>query len=145
MISTPGVVDRELARLGARGHRAVVAGLIREDERLCHGRSASGEAPDWSALFEIGSITKAFTGVLLADMVLRAEVSLEDPLSLHLPGLRPLWRYREPTLLELATHRSGLPNTPRARNRGELAYTLGFARRDPWAAVPLRACPTSIC
>lgn len=135
MISTPEEVDRELARLGARGHRAVVAGLIREGERLCRGWSASGEAPDRSALFEIGSITKAFTGVLLADMVLRAEVSLEDPLSRHLPGLRPLWRYREPTLLELATHRSGLPNTPRAMNRGELAYTLGFARRDPWAAV----------
>lgn len=42
---------------------------------MCCGWSASGEEPDESALFEIGSITKAFTGVLLAEMVLRGEVA----------------------------------------------------------------------
>lgn len=115
-------LDRELARVGARGHRAVVAGLVRAGERVCRGWSAaSGKEPDGSALFEIGSITKAFTGVLLAEMVLRGEVALADPLSRHLPGLRPAWRYREPTFLELATHRSGLPNVPGEMNRGELA------------------------
>lgn len=102
---------------------------------MCCGWSASGEEPDGSALFEIGSITKAFTGVLLAEMVLRGEVALGDPLSHHLPGLLQVCRYREPTLLELATHRSGLPNTPGAMNRGEFAYALGITRRDPWVAV----------
>jgi len=132
---TPVDLDRELTRVGTRGHRAVVAGLVRAGERVCCGWSASGEEPDESALFEIGSITKAFTGVLLAEMVLRGEVALADPLSRHLPGLRPAWRYREPTLLELATHRSGLPNTPGEMNRGEFAYALGVTRQDPWAAV----------
>ena len=37
------------------------------------------------SVFEIGSITKAFTGILLADMVARGEVSLADPVSDHLP------------------------------------------------------------
>jgi len=68
-------------------------------------------------------------------MVLREEVSLADPLSRHLPGPRPTWRHREPTLMELATHRSGLPNTPRPMHRRELAFALGLARRDPWAAL----------
>ncbi len=72
----------------------------------------AGAAPDQRTLFEIGSITKAFTGVLLADMVLRGELALDDPLSRHLDSPRPAWRDREPTLLELATHRSGVPNDP---------------------------------
>lgn len=67
-------LDRELTRESTRGHRAVVAGLVRADERVYCGWSASGEEPDGSALFEIGSITKAFTGVLMAEMVLRGRL-----------------------------------------------------------------------
>ena len=38
------------------------------------------------SVFEIGSITKVFTGILLADMVLRGEVSLSaDPVAKYLP------------------------------------------------------------
>jgi len=107
-------LDGQLEKLGARGHRALVAGVICGGERVCRGWSAGGGAPDSLSLFEIGSITKVFTGVLLADMSLRGELALEDPLSRHLPGPRSAWRHREPTLLELATHRSALPNTPKA-------------------------------
>src|SRR6185503_10834740 len=39
-----------------------------------------------STVFEIGSITKVFTGLLLADMVLRGEVALDDPVSRYLPA-----------------------------------------------------------
>lgn len=87
------------------------------------------------ARFEIGSVTKAFTGILLADMVLRGEVALDDPLSRHLPSPRPGWRYRAPTLLELATHRSGLPNTPRPLQRREFLAAIGRSTRDPWDDV----------
>ncbi len=128
-------LDHQIEALGARGHRAVIAGVIRGRDRLCRGWAADGEPPDETSLFEIGSITKAFTGVLLADMHLSGEVSLEDPLSRHLPGPRPAWRHREPTLLELATHRSGLPNTPGPMSRREMAYALGFGSQDPWATL----------
>lgn len=128
-------LERRLEKLGARGHQALIAGVIRRDEHLCCSWSTRTDKPDERSLFEIGSITKAFTGVLLADMVLRGEVSLEDPLSRHLPGLRPQWRHREPTLLELATHRSALPNTPGYMSRREAAYSLGFGAQDPWAAL----------
>ena len=127
-------LERRLETLGARGHQALIAGIIRGGERVCCGWSTGAQKPDERSLFEIGSITKAFTGVLLADMALRGEVSLDDPLSRHLPDPRPTWRRREPTLLELATHRSALPNAPRGMSRRELAYSLGFGAQDPWAA-----------
>ena len=128
-------LDRQLAELRPQAHRALVIGLARAEANASRGWSASGAAPDDLSLFEIGSVTKVFTGVLLADMTLRGEVSLDEPLSRHLPDPVPAWRHHEPTLLELATHRSGLPNTPHGMGRRELAYALGFGKRDPWADV----------
>ncbi|HEV2060541.1 MAG TPA: serine hydrolase domain-containing protein [Solirubrobacteraceae bacterium] len=128
-------LESRLEKLGRRGHRALSAAIARDGERVFGGWSVDGKQPDAFTLFEIGSITKVFTGVLLADMHLRGEVSLEDSLSAYVPAPRPAWRHREPTLLELATHRSALPNTPRKMGRRELAYMLGLRRKDPWAAV----------
>ena len=128
-------LESRLAKLGRRGHRALAVGIAGGGERVGAGWSADGDRPDASTLFEIGSITKVFTGALLADMHLQGEVFLEDPLSAYLPSPRPAWRGREPTLLELATHRSALPNTPGRLSRRELAYALGLGRADPWAAV----------
>lgn len=104
--------------------------MIEGAEQVVGGRSADG-----ASVFEIGSITKVFTGTLLALMHLRGEVALDDPLSRHLDEPRLAWSSREPTLLELATHRAGLPNVPRPLGRRELAYALGFGSRDPWADV----------
>jgi serine-type D-Ala-D-Ala carboxypeptidase/endopeptidase len=102
------------------------------------GWSADGTCPRPETIFEIGSITKVFTGVLLADMHLRGEVTLDSRLSRYRDGPTPAWRGREPTLLELATHRSGLPNTPRPLARRELAFALGLGDRDPWSDVDPR-------
>jgi CubicO group peptidase (beta-lactamase class C family) len=114
---------------------AVVIGVIRAGESSWEARADEAGDPDDLSVFEVGSITKAFTGVLLADMALRGEIALDDPLSRHLPGTQPAWRKGEPTLLELATHRSGLPNVPKPMRRGELAYVVGLSRRNPWAGV----------
>ncbi|MEM1441712.1 MAG: serine hydrolase domain-containing protein, partial [Verrucomicrobiota bacterium] len=71
-------------------------------------------AVDEHSLFEIGSITKTFTGVLLADQVLLGKVALGDPITKFLPAdvageFSPLATV---TFLELATHTSGLPRLP---------------------------------
>jgi len=73
------------------------------------GRSS----PEASTLFEIGSVTKVFTGILLAEMVQRGEVSLEDTIGDLMPGERRLDpEVASITLRELSTHTSGLPRLP---------------------------------
>ncbi len=70
-------LERRLGDMGRRGRRAVVAGLIRGEEHLYGCRFPRGRPADERSLFEIGSVTKAFTGVVLADMVLAGEVALD--------------------------------------------------------------------
>ncbi|MEZ6242365.1 MAG: serine hydrolase [Phycisphaerales bacterium] len=73
-----------------------------------------GKAPDEHTIYEVGSITKVFTGLLLAEAVRRGEAGLDDPLSEHLPeGVRaPERDGKELTLVQLATHSSSLPRMP---------------------------------
>lgn len=69
--------------------------------------------PATDTLYEIGSITKGLTGILLADMVLQGEVSLHDTLDKLLPEPASFPEaVRTITLLQLATHASGLPRLP---------------------------------
>jgi CubicO group peptidase (beta-lactamase class C family) len=96
----------------------IVVGVIDEGGReyFAYGKmDATGEhTPDEDTVFEIGSITKTFTAILLADMVERGEVSLDDPIDGFLPkdtkapsrGGKPI------RLIDLATHRSSLPRMP---------------------------------
>jgi serine-type D-Ala-D-Ala carboxypeptidase/endopeptidase len=66
---------------------------------------------DGDTLFEIGSITKIFTALLLQDMLERGEMKLDDPVQTYLPAAvkLPTWQGKPITLLHLATHTSGLP------------------------------------
>jgi CubicO group peptidase (beta-lactamase class C family) len=81
-----------------------------------HGRSdaTNGRALDGDTVFEIGSITKVFTALLLAEMTLRGEVALDDPVAKYLPDTvkMPSRNGRQITLLDLATYTSGLPRIP---------------------------------
>ncbi|MDY0744213.1 serine hydrolase [Paucibacter sp. R3-3] len=66
------------------------------------------------SLFEIGSITKTFTALLLADAVVRGKLKLEDPVEQVLPQSIKLRDSKDQPLrwLDLATQRSGLPRLP---------------------------------
>jgi CubicO group peptidase (beta-lactamase class C family) len=65
------------------------------------------------ALFEIGSITKTFTALLLADAVLRKRLALDDPIENALPGVTLRDAAGMPIRwIDVATHRSGLPRLP---------------------------------
>ena len=75
------------------------------------GTAASGQQYTSTTPMEIGSITKTFTGQLLADAIARGEVKAGDPLSTHLPELAGT-PAGEATLEEVASHRSGLPSIP---------------------------------
>jgi serine-type D-Ala-D-Ala carboxypeptidase/endopeptidase len=73
-----------------------------------------GKAPDDETVYEIGSISKVFTGLLLAEAVVRGEVTLETPIASLLPAdvELPDGVGDRITLLMLATHTSGLPRIP---------------------------------
>jgi len=100
--------------IGPEGRRIVAHGPFdpRDPRLLSHDTE-----------FEIGSITKAFTGLLLADMVQRGEVRLDDPAQALAPPGRtlPIAGGRSITLLDLATHTSGLPRLPANLRRGDPA------------------------
>ncbi len=72
------------------------------------------DAPPLGARFEVGSISKAFVGVLAAEMAARGEVKLDEPLSALLPKDVELDPAAAPdiTLADLLTHTAGLPALP---------------------------------
>lgn len=93
-----GVVDPEGRRMVSYGS------LDQRDPRPLNG----------DTLFEIGSLTKVFTALLLTEMAQRGEVALTDAVAKYLPrgvGV-PDRGGRSITLEDLATHTSGLPRTP---------------------------------
>ena len=106
-------------RLGQRsGTAGIVVGIIEPagTRIIAYGsRDRNDPRPvDGNTVFEIGSITKVFTSLILADMVRHGEVALTDPVARYLPqGVRiPERGGRAITLEDLARHRSGLPRMP---------------------------------
>jgi len=97
--------------------RGIVVGVLQDGQRrfIAYGTAGPGRAPlDEHTLFEIGSISKTFSGVLLADAVVRGEAKIDEPVAALLPSgmVVPSREGREITLEELATHTSGLPRLP---------------------------------
>jgi CubicO group peptidase (beta-lactamase class C family) len=104
-------------RVDAGVWAGIVVGLVDRDgvrRTLAYGPNAGVAPLDARTVFEIGSITKTFTGALLADMVRRGEVTLDDPVAKYLPTgtVVPSRAGRQITLLDLATQTSGLPRMP---------------------------------
>jgi CubicO group peptidase (beta-lactamase class C family) len=97
----------------------LMVGIVTSDSQQVFGygkvKLAAGEqVPDGNTVFEIGSLTKVFTGILLADLVRSQVVHLDDPARKYLPDDLQLFDQggKPITLLHLATHTSGLPVEP---------------------------------
>jgi CubicO group peptidase (beta-lactamase class C family) len=96
----------------------IVVGVITPQERriVAYGHLAQGDQRplNGDTIFEIGSATKVFTALLLADMAQRGQVALEDPVAKYLPKTvkMPERNGHSITLVDLATHTSGLPRLP---------------------------------
>ena len=97
---------------------ALVIGIVRNGNHqvFTYGSLVPNgtERPHSKTIFEIGSITKTFTGLLLAQLVEEGTVQLDDPISKYLPAGTPTprWGQDEIRLIDLATHTSGLPKMP---------------------------------
>ena len=94
---------------------ALVLGVVRNGQTSIQGfgrRAAdTTEPPAADTLFRIGSITKAFTGQLLASLAADGVVGLADPLTKYVPEfIAPMSEGGRPIrLIDLATHSAGLP------------------------------------
>lgn len=133
--------DRELARqvravLGdADGYRGVAVAVLDDGETRFAGLGSAapdgGPTVDEHTRFEIGSIPKALTGMLLADLADSGEVRLDE----RVGGLVPdtaLARTGDATLAELATHRSGLPRLPHQPELLARSVLANFTGGDPY-------------
>ncbi|MGA8029315.1 MAG: serine hydrolase domain-containing protein [Bryobacteraceae bacterium] len=102
------ILDQEFASIMQTGD-GVVIGVLSHGKRavFCYG------AAQQDSIFEIGSITKTFTGLVLAQMVVQKKVTLDDRVRTLLPpGTVAKPDGPEITLLDLATQHSGLPRLP---------------------------------
>ena len=96
-----------------RGYQSLSAARL-QDGTVTYaglGDAGGGTPPTPQTAFELGSITKTFTGLLLADGVDRGELRLDAPLSTYLTELAET-PVGDRTLLELATHTAGVPAFP---------------------------------
>jgi CubicO group peptidase (beta-lactamase class C family) len=106
------LIDQRIAQRKGAG---MVIGVIDPSGRRVIARGPAGGPPfDGNTEFEIGSMTKVFTSLILADMVLKHEVLLDDPAQKYLPAgaTMPSRDGKQITLRNLALQDSGLPRLP---------------------------------
>ncbi|HEY8392238.1 MAG TPA: serine hydrolase [Capillibacterium sp.] len=120
---------------------AMVVGIIDGDHTLLYGYGyqdyhslKKGRPVTAQTLFEIGSVTKVFTGLMLAEAVHSGKLPLQMPVAELLEtqtgkkvGLDPAL-----TLERLATHTSGLPSLPLTPPVLFNLLTLGITRGNPY-------------
>jgi D-alanyl-D-alanine-carboxypeptidase/D-alanyl-D-alanine-endopeptidase len=139
----------ELSRLtddvvqgAGRRHAGLVVGALAGAHTVVRGtgEKAAGEGPpDARTLFQIGSVTKVFTALALADAVTRGEVSLATPLADLLPEAHGSRAADRITLGQLASHSAGLPRLPKGLRRQAMHHRLDpyrdFGAEDLLAAL----------
>lgn len=88
-----------------KGQRVIAYGSLAKDD----SRPLNGDT-----VFEIGSVTKVFTSLVLMDMARKGEVAVTDPVAKYLPASVkvPERNGKKITLQDLATQSSGLPRMP---------------------------------
>ena len=97
---------------------SIVIGMINADgtQFFAYGKKSlnAEEDVDKNSIYEIGSITKTFTGVILADLAQRGKVSLDDPLQKYLPDniKSPTRNGESIKLVHMSNHTSSLPRMP---------------------------------
>jgi CubicO group peptidase (beta-lactamase class C family) len=88
--------------------------------------------PTADTIYEIGSVSKVFTAILLAEAVERGEVRLDTPLQTLLPeGIKaPAFEGKEIVLEDLSTHFSALPRLPSTIDAASLDNPYAACTRD---------------
>ncbi len=98
-------------------HASLVIAVIDGKDSAVYGfgRARPGDkgVPDADTVYEIGSVTKTMTGLLLADAIVAGKAQLDQPVAALLPAYAiPALAGQKITVGQLATHFSGLPRLP---------------------------------
>jgi CubicO group peptidase (beta-lactamase class C family) len=99
-------------------------------------KKGNGRLPEKNTIYEIGSITKTFTGQILANAVLEGKVKLDDDIRKYLPGNYPNLSYagRPIRLVNLSNHTSGLPSQPKVPATNEDPFSPAIKFNDAMLA-----------
>lgn len=106
------------SRIDNRINTSIVIGIVSSEDTQYYSygvKSYQNNAEaDENSVFEIGSISKTFTGILLADRVVKGQLSLDDPIEKLMPeGVSAPMRNGESIrLYQLSNHTSGIPRLP---------------------------------
>ncbi|WP_179344807.1 serine hydrolase [Winogradskyella ursingii] len=112
------IKDHVVARVDQGFNPSIAMAYIKGDEVVYfnYGNTLleNGKPVNENTIYEIGSISKVFTTILLADEVSKGKMKLSDPISKYLPSSVkvPTKNGEVITLKHLATHSSGLPRMP---------------------------------
>ncbi|MEM9674559.1 MAG: serine hydrolase [Bacteroidota bacterium] len=115
-LSAPLVQSIE-KRIGGELNPSIAIGIVDENGPRFYNfgyTQVDGEPVNEHTIYEIGSITKVFTAILLAQQVLDGKVNLDDPINQYLPpeAQVPAKGDQAITLGSLSDHTSGIPRLP---------------------------------
>ncbi|WP_411897968.1 serine hydrolase domain-containing protein [Elizabethkingia occulta] len=109
------IVSQEVAELMKSSGYEMISGALYirgKTFQFHYGKLSNGKKPDTNTLFEIGSVTKTHTGLLLSQAVYDKKVNLDEDIRTYIEGSYPnlIMSNGQPiTLRHLITHTSGLP------------------------------------
>ena len=132
----PADVDKSIQDRITNGHSpSIVVGIIDKNgpQYYLYGtKTIGGEAVDEHSIYEIGSISKTFTGILLAQMVLNKKLNLEDPAQNYLPDVvkLPVRNGQQITIGQLSDHTSALPRMPSNFSPADPANPVSYTHLD---------------
>lgn len=103
---------------------SILIGVVTKDEKFVTGTTYDdhGDVEIGDSVFEIGSVTKTFTSLLLSKLVLNKTIDLAQPISFYKPEYRRALSYNgeEVTFCHLSTHLSGLPREDMKKIRQQM-------------------------
>lgn len=85
-------------------------------------------------IFNIGSVSKAFTAVGLMQLVRKGQIALDDPIKKYLKNIPAAWG--NITIRQYMTHTSGIPDVKGEKDKGSFEETLKQAAKQPMAFTP---------
>ncbi len=131
---TDSIVDQVLKNyMREHKHMGYSIGLYKAGKTSFYGygekQKNKNQIPDEETIFEIGSVTKTFTALLLAHAIQTGLAGADDDIRKYLNGNFPnLELNGKPiTLKQLANHTSGLPRLP-----GDLENQPDYTPTDPY-------------